>query len=625
MCGIAGIHAPAGGADATLVRAMTARLEHRGPDGQGYHSADRIALGMRRLAIVDPEHGHQPLLNEEGDVVVLFNGEIYNQKELRRGLEERGHRLRSNSDGEVIPHLYEELGPGFVDRLNGIFGIAIWDERSGTLHLMRDKFGVKPLYWARAGGRLSFASELKALLVDESLPRDLDLEAIDQYLTFRFVPAPHTLFEHVRKLPPATILTSTADGVETRRYWSGRPTANRRDTDALIHEYGAAFERAVVRQMMSDRPMGVMLSSGLDSAAIAAVMAKHASHVRTFTVGFAGGGEGTNEVPLAAETARLFGADHEHTMVDAAEYLARLPESLIALEEPVGSTSALAVRFVAELMKPSVPVALCGQGADEPLGGYGRHLGVKLAAALRRGGPLTRPLSKLSSRAPSEQLRRGLATLDARGDAELLLSAYTIFSEDEKARLYAGELRGRLGTRDELEVVERHRAQVAHLPPLAQMLYVDTRLTLPDELLLIADKMSMAESVELRVPFLDEDLVQLEESMHPSLKVHGRTGKWIHKQAMARLLPEQIVNRRKLGWETPLDRWLRAELKPLLEEVLLGEGELCRSLFREVELRRLIDVHERGERDLTKQLFLLLSLGLWHRGFVAGGTAAAVA
>ena len=329
--------------------------------------------------------------------------------------------------------------------------------------------------------------------------------------------------------------------------------------------------------------------------------------------------------PRRAATARHFGADHEHTMVDAAEYLARLPESLVALEEPVGSTSALAVRFVAELMKPSVPVALCGQGADEPLGGYGRHLGVKLAAGLRKAGPLARQLSKLSSRVPGDQLRRGLATLDARGDGELLLSAYTIFSEEEKARLYTGDLRATLGDGGELEVVERHRAEVASLPPLAQMLYVDTRLTLPDELLMIADKMSMAESVELRVPFLDEDLVQLVESMHPSMKVHGRAGKWIHKQAMARLLPEEIVNRRKLGWETPLDRWLRAELKPLLEEVLLGEGELCRSLFDEGELRRLIEAHERGERDLTKQLFLLLSLGLWHRGFVTGGTPAAVA
>jgi asparagine synthase (glutamine-hydrolysing) len=619
------MHAPGGGADAELVRAMTARLIHRGPDGEGYHSTERVALGMRRLAIIDPEHGHQPLLNESRDVVVLFNGEIYNHLELRHWLEGRGHRMRSNSDGEILPHLYEEHGPSFVARLNGIFGIAIWDERGGVLHLMRDKFGVKPLYWANAGGRVTFASEIKALLVDDSLPRGLDLTAVDQYLTFRFVPSPRTLFGSVRKLPPATTLTSTADGVTEHRYWTGEPAANRRDTDRLVIEYLEAFERAVSRQMMSDRPMGVMLSGGLDSAAITAVMAKHAPEVRTFSVGFAEGGEGTNEVALAAETARIYGAEHEHVMVGADEYLARLPESLLTLEEPVGATSALAVRFVAELMKPSVPVALSGQGADEPLGGYGRHLGVKLAARLRALGPLTRPLSKLAERTGREQLRRGLTTLDAADDAELLLSAYAIFNEDEKRRLYRGELREHLGTQEEAAVVERYRARVASLSPLAQVLYVDTRLTLPDELLMIADKMSMAESVELRVPFLDEDLVALVESMHPSEKLHGRTGKWIHKQAMKRLLPEEIVKRRKLGWETPLDRWFRSELKPLLEDVLLGEGELCRQLFDDNELRHLIRAHESGERDNTKQLFLLLNLGLWHRGFVAGGTPVAVA
>src|SRR5919201_2621586 len=625
MCGIAGIHSRENGVDRDLVRAMVSRLAHRGPDGEGQHFEAHVGLGMRRLAIIDPEHGQQPLFNEAGDIVAIFNGEIYNHQELRESLEKRGHRMHSHSDGEVIPHLYEEHGESFVEHLNGIFAVALWDAGKQTLHLARDKFGVKPLYWTSSNGRVTFASELKALLTDPGVSRELDLQAVDQFLSYRFVPAPRTLFEGVQKLPPASSLSVDKTGLTERRWWTGEPRPTRSDTEQLVDEYSAAFERAVVRQMMSDRPIGVMLSGGVDSAAIAAVVAKHSPHMRTFTVGFTGGGEGTNEIPLARETARLFGAQHESVVVGADEYLSRLPDSLLTLEEPVGSTSALAVRFVAELMKPSVPVALTGQGADEPLGGYGRHLGVKLATALRRAGPLVRPLAKLAGLVPREQVRRGLATLDAHGDAELLLSAYTIFGEDEKRRLYAGGLRDTLGTGDELEVVERHRRRVAGLPPLAQMLYVDTRLTLPDELLLIADKMSMAESVELRVPFLDEDLVQLVESMDPSMKVHGRTGKWVHKQAMKRLLPEEIVNRRKLGWETPLGDWLRAELKPLVEEVLFGEGELCRSLFAEAELRRLISAHERRERDLTKQLFLLLSLGLWHRGFVAGGAPVAVA
>ena len=624
MCGIAGIHSPKGEVDRELVRAMVARMAHRGPDGQGEHFDADVGLGMRRLAIIDPEGGHQPLCNETAEVVVIFNGEIYNHLELREELEKRGHSMHSGSDGEVLPHLYEEHGEAFVKRLNGIFAIALWDARKHELHLARDKFGVKPLYYTRNGEKLAFASELKALLADASLSRELDLEAIDQFLTFRFVPAPRTLFASVRKLPPASALRADSCGVHERRYWTGDPRPTRRDTGQLVEEYSQAFERAVVRQMMSDRPMGVMLSGGVDSAAITAVVAKHAPVVRTFTVGFSGGGEGTNEVPLARETARLFGADHESVVVGANEYLERLPDSLLTLEEPVGSTSALAVRFVAQLMKPTTPVALTGQGADEPLGGYGRHLGVKLAAGLRPVAPLARRLARLADRTNNNQLRRGLATLDAKGDAELLLSAYSIFGEADKRRLYGERMRGLIGDPELAEVVERHRRRVASLPALAQMLYVDTRLTLPDELLMIADKMSMAESVELRVPFLDEDLVALVESMDPSLKVHGRTGKWIHKQAMERLLPAEIVHRRKLGWDTPLDRWLRAELRPLLDEVLLGEGELCRELFEPDELRRLIATHERGERDLTKPLFCLLSLGLWHRGFAASPAPATV-
>ena len=624
MCGIAGIYSRSGEIDRDLVRAMVARLHHRGPDGEGQHFNNHVGLGMRRLAIVDVENGQQPLFNEAGDLAAIFNGEIYNHAELREELEQKGHRMHSHSDGEVIPHLYEEHGEAFVERLNGIFAIALWDGSKETLHLARDKFGVKPLYWTKANGRVTFASELKALLVDPAVSRELDLHAVDQFLTYRFVPAPRTLFEGVYKLPPASSLSVDSSGLTERRWWTGEPHPTRTDTEQLVDEYSAAFERAVVRQMMSDRPIGVMLSGGVDSAAIAAVVAKHSPQMRTFTVGFTGGGDGTNEIPQARETARLFGAQHESVVVGADEYLSRLPDSLLTLEEPVGSTSALAVRFVAELMKPSVPVALTGQGADEPLGGYGRHLGVKLAAGLRTVAPLTRPLARLADRTTNPQLRKGLATLDAKGDAELLLSAYSIFSQDDKRRLYGDRMRPLIGDPELAEVVERHRRHVAKLPPLAQMLYVDTRLTLPDELLLIADKMSMAESVELRVPFLDQDLVALAESMDPSQKVHGRTGKWIHKKAMERLLPAQIVHRRKLGWDTPLDRWLRADLKPLLEEVLLGEGELCRDLFEESELRRLMATHDRGELDLTKPLFCLLSLGLWHRGFVQSESAAAV-
>jgi len=617
VCGIAGIFAPDGEAPERLVHAMVDRLVHRGPDGEGYHVEERIALGMRRLAIVDLPGGAQPLYNERRDVAVVFNGEIYNHLELRRWLEHRGHEIRSATDGAVLPHLYEELGPAFVERLNGIFAIAVWDAGREALHMVRDRFGVKPLYWAQLHGRVSFASEMRALLADPAIPRDVDLEAVDHFLTFRFLPSPYTPLTGVHKLPPATALRCTRGGIEEHRYWTETPPRQRRsDRRALVEEYSEAFERAVVRQMMSDRPIGVMLSGGVDSGAITAVLAKHSRHVRTFTVGFSAGGD-TDETSLAAETARLFGAEHEHLILGPSDYLDALPRSLEILEEPVGSNSALAVNFVAGMMRPTVPVALCGQGADEPLGGYWRHLGVKLAQAGRRV-PGARTAARLPGLDRRVRLARGLQTLGAADDLGLLMAAYRLFGDDAKARLYRPQTAERLRHGPAPEAtVERLRERVAHLDPLGQMLYVDTRLWLSDELLLIADKMSMAASVELRVPFLDPDLVELVESMDSSQKVRGLSRKSLHKEAMLRWLPREIVYRKERGWNTPAGAWLRSELRGLLEDVLLGEGEVCRELFEEAEMRRLIDAHAGGAADHTRLLYALLSLGLCYRGLGA--------
>jgi asparagine synthase (glutamine-hydrolysing) len=615
VCGIAGIHAPGAEVAPDLLSAMTETMYHRGPDGEGHHLEPGIALGMRRLAIIDPEHGNQPLYNEAGDVVVVFNGEIYNHRELRRWLTERGHHFNSDSDGEVIPHLYEELGDRFPERLNGIFGIAVWDRRAQTLHLVRDKFGVKPLYWAEVNGRLTFGSELRAVLAIPDVPREIDATAIDQFLTFRFTPAPATLLRAVRKLRPATILSVGRDGRRERAYWEGEMANLRRDRRNLVAEYQEAFERAVVRQMMSDRPIALMLSGGVDSGAIAAVMAQHSSTVHTFTIGFAEGGD-ADETKLAEETARMFGTRHESQILSPSEYLSKLPDSLRMLEEPVGSTSALAPHFVAELVRPHAPVALSGQGADEPLGGYWRHLGAKIAQSVRRLEPGIAPLAPLLERTANERVKRGVAAL-RQSDLELLMATYQVMSADTKTRLYAAPMRERLnGSRPEM-AVEALRSRVAHLEPLAQMLYVDTRFSLPDELLMIGDKMAMAASVELRVPCLDEDLVALAESVNSSQKVRGLSRKSLHKRAMLKWLPREIVYRKERGWATPMQSWLRGELRPLLDEVLLGKGELARELFEERELRSQIEAHAAGTADRTRQLFCLLSLGLWYREFAA--------
>jgi asparagine synthase (glutamine-hydrolysing) len=375
---------------------------------------------------------------------------------------------------------------------------------------------------------------------------------------------------------------------------------------------------------MSDVPIGVMLSGGVDSGAVCAVMAAHAPQVRAYTVGFAGGGPDTDETEAAARTAEMFGAAHTSVTIGEREYLEALPGSMLTVEEPIGTTSALAVRFVAELMRPEVPVALTGQGADEPLGGYGRHRGARIAALARRvpgGRAAARVLPRPRSR---PVLARGLDALAAGDDLALLMGAYRVLTPEDKRALYRPRLAAAL--RDApppAAAVERLRARVSHLDPLGQMLYVDTRLSLPDELLLIADKMSMAASVELRVPLLDRDLVALAESAKPTQHVRRLQGKSLHKEALEGLLPREVVHRRKLGWFTPVDQWLRSQLRPLLEEVLLTDGGLCRELFEEHQLRTLVDHHAAGRADHGRELFCLLSLGLWHRSVASAPQLAA--
>jgi asparagine synthase (glutamine-hydrolysing) len=627
MCGIAGIHSPNALADAGLVRDMVARLVHRGPDGDGHHADGEVAIGMRRLSIIDPAHGHQPLRNETGDIVVVFNGELYNHADLRKELEARGHVMPSGSDGEIIPHLYEEHGFRFVELLNGIFAIALWDANRRELHLARDRFGVKPLYVSETAGRVAFASEVRALLADPSLSRELDYAAIDHFLTFRFVPHPRTALRDVRKVPPASVFTSGPSGTTVWRYASEPPSREgRTDTEALVQEYRATFERAVTRQLMSDVPLGLMLSGGIDSGAICAVMARHASRVRAFTVGFAGGDADSDEIAAAAATARRFGAEHEHALIGEQEYLDALPVDLAAIEEPVGTTSAPAVRFVARLMRPHVTVGLSGQGADEPLGGYGRHRGALIAQRLR-GVPGARALAARLPRPNGDTvLGRGLDALAARSDIDLLLGAYRVLTDAEKATLYRAKTAAALSDAPPpAAALAQLQQRVADREPLAQMLYVDTRLWLPDELLLIADKMSMAESLELRVPMLDNDLVALAESAAPTEHVGPRGGKRLHKAALRDLVGEDIADRPKLGWQTPVDRWLRGPLRPLVDDVVLTSGGLCRELFEERALRELVDAHTTGRADHTRQLFCLLSLGLWHQGVVATPAVSAAA
>lgn len=609
-----------------MLERMTAALAHRGPDGEAIWTADEIGLGMRRLAIVDVEHGEQPVVNEDQTIRVVFNGEIYNHGELRQWLDRRGHRMRSRMDGEVIPHLYEELGPACFARLDGIFAIALWDANTRRLLLARDHLGVKPLYVHRGGEVSRFASELKSLLKDPAVPRRLDLEALDAHLTFRFTPAPRTLLEGVEKLEPATCLVISDSGEERFRYWNPAPKLRRSmPLPEAADRFQDLLRAAVRRQMMSDRPIGAMLSGGIDSGAVVAMMSEVSDQVRTFTVGFEGGGD-ADETKLARQTARLFDTDHHDIVLPPGDFREDLPAAIEALEEPVGTSSAIGFREVARMARREVPVLLSGQGADEVLGGYWRYVGewmterlLGFVAPLR----LQRPLAAVGARVPSARLERGLRALRFPETSERFMQIYAVFDPQTKASLYGRELAAAVTDACPEAAVERYRAGAAEAgrDALDQMMYVDTRLWLPDDLLLVGDKMSMAESVEMRVPFLDRGLVEFTESLPSSYKVRRGMRKVLEKRALADMLPREIVHRKERGFVTPVDRWLRGpELHGYAREILLDRGGQISALFDSRFVDALLRRHASGSADHTRQLYCLMALELWGRRFLGSSS-----
>ncbi len=597
-------------------------MAHRGPDGESLWLGGEVALGMRRLAIVDLPGGTQPLRNESGDIYAVFNGEIYNHTALRADLSSRGHWFRSRTDGEVIPHLYEEWGPEFAARLNGIFAIALWDARSRTMVLARDQLGVKPLYMHRSGSDLRFASEIKALLQDPAVPRQLDRTALDQHLTYRFTPAPRTLLAGVEKLEPATALVWRDGSVRKQCYW--RPDAAIRDDISFAEAADGLRVRlraAVHRQMMSDRPIGAMLSGGVDSAAIVALMAEKSSQVKTFTVGFEGGGD-ADETALARETARLFGTEHHEVILGEGDFASDLAGVIEMLEEPVVTTSALGFRQVARSAQEHVPVLLSGQGADELLAGYWRYIGEWLAGlAFGMPDPLGRVLPRLarSSRlVRSARLERGLRALRYPDVLERFMSIYSVFTGEQKRELYGPDMTAHCAREppSAAEPAARLLREVPDQDSLNQMLHVDTRLWLPDDLLLVGDKMSMAESVEMRVPFLDRDVVEFVEALPSSFKIRMGRRKAVEKAAVGPFLPRTIVHRKERGFATPVDRWLRSDRHGFAREALLSRDSFSRQTFSLPAVAALLDRHQAGEFDHTRQIFCLLSIELWARQFL---------
>jgi len=623
MCGICGIFDRSGApVDAEDLARMSASLLHRGPDGNGSFLDREIGLGHRRLSIIDLVGGAQPLASDDQMLQVVFNGEIYNFVELRRELRGLGHVFTTQSDTEVIVHAYEQWGVECVNRFNGMFAFALADLRKRSVFLARDHLGIKPLYYAVVGSRVVFASEIRALLEHPGIDRAVDLESLAELFTFRYVPSPKTLFKGIYRLPPAHRMNVSRAGIEISRYWTWVPTHRRRwDLGDLVREYQELLEDAVRLQLRSDVPVGLFLSSGVDSGALLAMMSTHGSApVQTFTIGFEGG-ERTNEVADAKDMARRFGAEHHSMMLGCKDYVDYFGRYMSDLEEPVAHEPAPAFYFLSQLTRSRVKVALTGQGADEPWAGYDRYLGIRLSSVYSRLPPvLTERVAPCLARLPfpMERFKRGVASLSERDVLTRLTKVYSFFSADMKEHLFKGALRerfmeSRYGTR---EALRRLQADVAHLDPLTQMLYIDTRANLPDDLLMVADKTSMANSLEVRVPFLDHRLVQFIESLPPGLKLRGLTGKYLHKRAMMKWLPRDVVYRKKKGFAHPVSEWLRDPLRTLIDECLLGSRSSIGRYFDQGYVRELVRKHQQGTEGYMRQIYLLLSLELWHRTYI---------
>ncbi|HEX9006265.1 MAG TPA: asparagine synthase (glutamine-hydrolyzing) [Bacteroidota bacterium] len=622
MCGIAGTFEFRTGApvDRTVLQRMTDVLAHRGPDASGLfvNSQGDVGLGHRRLSIIDLSSGGQPMADAAEELWIVFNGEIYNFPELKRELQGRGHRFRTASDTEVILVLYKQEGEEALVRLNGIFAFALYDSRRRRLVLARDHFGVKPLYYTVVGGTLVFGSELKAILEHPAVSRRLDVTALNSFLTYRYNPSPRTLLEGICKLPPAHMLTVDAGG-EPRvcPFWRDEPrTPVAVGEEEAVEEYSRLLEAAVKRQMISDVPVGLLLSGGIDSAVVGRLMQQAAgTGVKTFTIGFRGAGD-YNELDDARATAALLGTDHEEIELSAEEYLAFFPRSFQYTEEPIAEPTIPALYYVSRLARSRVKVVLAGQGADEPLAGYDRYVGEYY---LDRYAPLFRhiPLEAVAALLPRNERFKRAAYANRFDDCvERFLAIYTIFTPAMKDQLLLPDVRAAMRDVDREPIVRLLASTKGLKGNLAKLLYLDARLSLPDNLLLFGDKMSMANSLEMRVPFLDLELMRFLESLPASLKLRGRTGKYLHKKALRRWLPPEIIARKKRGFATPMDRWLQHELVSSARRLLNAPGSATGRYFRLEGVNEMLEKHQARRENFRRHIFALLCFELWHQVFL---------
>lgn len=626
MCGINGIaFTESSGrlADAGVLARMRDVLLHRGPDGAGLFVDRNIGLGHRRLSIVDVAAGAQPMYNEDDSVVIVYNGEVYNHRDHRGDLVARGHRYRTECDTETIVHLYEEFGKECVHRLRGMFAFAIWDKNKKELFIARDRLGVKPLYYLHdEAGNLFFASEIKAILEAAGRPAEINYPALPEQFANHGLSGEETLFAGVKRLLPGHTMLWREGRLTVRRYWdvSYEPKVTNFKEADVVDEWRGLFEESVRLRLMADVPLGMFLSGGIDSSAIAAAMSRMASEpIKTFSVAFED--RNANELEYARLVARKFGTDHHEITVTPKQFFDALPELVWHEDEPLGFLASVPLYFVSKLASEHVKVVLTGEGSDELLAGYARY--GKAVSLLRYGAGYEAAVPGFlrtavrdavgALPAPFAKLKRTFLTRGANATA-LFFDNFSVFGADQLARLFTDETRARI---DEF-APHRERQRMFDGAPasetLDRLLYSDVKTYL-HELLMKQDQMSMAASIESRVPFLDHILVEFSARMPSQMKLRGRTTKWILREAMKGVLPEEILARPKMGFPVPIAGWLRDDHRSVVEDYILGERALARGLFNSDFVRGLVAEHDRGI-DRSEQLFRLINFEIWMRRFI---------
>lgn len=599
------------------IEAMTNSVTHRGPDDEGYYFDGPLGFGFRRLSIIDLAGGHQPMSDREETVWVVFNGEIYNFHELRRELENSGHVFRTNSDTEVIIHGYKQWGDEVLNRLNGMFGLAIWDSRRKRLVLARDAFGIKLLYYRVAGGSLYFGSEMRAIRATMPDKAEIDPNSLNLFLRYRFTPSPYTILKEVRKLAPGTKLVAQNGSYDVSRWYSFEPTpfAPTKSADEAKEELLTLYKQALRRQLISDVPVGLLLSGGIDSGLLLALMNLNGHSWPTYTVGY-GSSYADDELADGAETARILGSKHTSVQITRSIFDEALPKIVTALEEPIAASSIVPMYFVCERARRDVKVALVGQGPDELFGGYRRHLGVRYGALWGHAPSWMR--SSISSAVAvlprNETLKRGVYSLALTDRMRRYQHVLSILPGAHVEELFQEGILAPNSGDSILECWSDLTHLMTETDELGGLQFLEVRSTLPDELLMYADKLSMAHGLELRVPFIDKEIVEYAERLPANFKVRNGSRKWLHRRVCRTYLPDSILKRRKRGFAVNVvDDWFRDSIDNRMADTLLDSGSKIYQYLRPSRVRALFDLHASGRQDNHKILFSLVLFEQWLR------------